>query len=98
MATIPKKPTFELHGLTLHGSFNLYFTRGKWNMTDFQFFETIISNENLKKLIEASKSGEEVPLRVESGEGKVKIGIFYYDPRSSTLTDISFELIDWTPK
>ena len=97
MVTIPKKPTFELHGVTLYGYFKLYFERGKWNITDYHFFETIISNENLKKIVEASKAEAEVPIRVGSGEGTAKIDFFNYDPERSTLTSISFKLISWTP-
>lgn len=96
--TASDKPTFELHGVKLFGSFSLCFAKGSWQKQDEQFWETEISNDDLRLLTEASKKGYRVTLKFGSGEGSVKIKSFRYDPIRSVLTRITYELIDWVPK
>ena len=89
------KSTFTLHGVELRGSFDLHFTKGKWQIRNFQFQETKISGTDLKKLANASKEKKDVVLKLKNGEGKAKIISLYYVPTSGTLWDISINLVKW---
>lgn len=95
MTTIQPKPKFELHGVQLEGSFGVFFDGGKWYYKDFHFEATAVSQEDLKKISEAAKTGVEVPIKFGNGQGKAKINSLHYDIGRKILTSISIELLDW---
>jgi len=93
----PEGPKFELHGVELYGSFTVYFS-GKWYLQHFEYKETKVSGAEMQKLVEAAKTGAEVPIKFGNGEGKAKIISIGYDPDRHFLTGISIELTDWVEK
>jgi len=91
------KPTFTLDDVELQGSFDLHFTKGKWQIENFEFQETKISETNLKKLTAASKEEKTVVVKLKKGKGKANISSLYYIPESETLWDISINIVEWDP-
>jgi hypothetical protein len=98
MATLrvePPEPTFELHGIELKGSFSVYLESGRWYKEHWRFKPTAITQEELKKLTEVARSGTEVVIKFENGQGKAKIRSLRYDPETRMLTSVSIDLVDW---
>ena len=91
----PEVSKFSLDGVTLIGSFQVQFSKGKWNMTEFKFTETEVSTVDIKKLQSDAKAGNAVEIQFGNGKGKAAISDLKYDPQARLLRRITFELKKW---
>ena len=88
----------KLHGIFLNCSFNIKYSKGKWVIQDLDCDETEIEPIDLAKLVLASKSEEEVELKIGRIQGKAKIMELFYNPTSGKLEHITFEITEMIKK